>query len=125
MRFKLYEMEFATRENFFGPKRDTLKRNQFGGTLGGAIVKNKLFFFGGYQGTIQRSEPTQNTAYVPTAAMMRGDFTTFAGPTCQTKLLTLAASQGFVNNQISPSLISPVALKIAARLPQTSDPCGN
>src|SRR3989475_3285895 len=110
--------------NSFAPKRDTLKRNQFGGTLGGAIVKNKLFFFGGYQGTIQRSEPTQNTAYVPTAAMMRGDFTTFAGPTCRTSPLTLAASQGFVNNQISPSLISPFALKVVARLPQTSDPCG-
>src|SRR2546422_342306 len=110
--------------NFFAPKRDTLKRNQFGGTVGGPIVKNKLFFFGGYQGTIQRSEPTQNTAYVPTAAMLRGDFTTFAGPTCRTSPLTLAASQGFVNNQISPSLISPFALKVVARLPQTSDPCG-
>src|SRR5947209_886515 len=110
--------------NSFAPKRDTLKRNQFGGTLGGPIVKNKLFFFGGYQGTIQRSDPTQNTAYVPTAAMLRGDFTTFAGPTCRTTPLTLAPSQGFVNNQISPSLISPFALKVVARLPQTSDPCG-
>jgi hypothetical protein len=110
--------------NFFAQKRDTLKRNQFGGTLGGAIVKNKLFFFGGYQGTIQRSEPAQNIAYVPTAAMLQGDFTTFAGPTCQAKPLTLAASQGFVNNQVSPSLISPFAIKVAARLPQTSDPCG-
>jgi len=110
--------------NFFAPKRDTLKRNQFGGTLGGAFVKNKLFFFGGYQGTIQRSDPTQNTAYVPTPAMLAGDFTTFAGPTCQVRLLTLAPSQGFVNNQISPSLISPFALKVAARLPQTNDPCG-
>src|SRR5204863_9016407 len=35
----------------------TLKRNQFGGTVGGAIVKNKLFFFGGYQGTTIRSDP--------------------------------------------------------------------
>src|SRR5438552_14027926 len=56
--------------------------------------------------------------------MLRGDFTTFAGPTCRTSPLTLAPSQGFVNNQISPSLISPFALKVAARLPQTSNPCG-
>src|SRR3989475_9336853 len=79
--------------NFFAPKRDTLKRNQFGGTVGGPIVKNKLFFFGGYQGTIQRSEPTQNTAYVPTAALLPGDFTTFAGPTCRTSTPPLGPSQ--------------------------------
>src|SRR5438128_27854 len=111
--------------NFFAPKRDTLKRNQFGGTLGGAIVKNKLFFFGGYQGTVQRSEPTQNIAYVPTPAMLAGDFSTFASSLCQgPNAKPLAASQGFVNNKISPALFSPFALKVEARLPQTSDPCG-
>jgi Carboxypeptidase regulatory-like domain/TonB dependent receptor-like, beta-barrel len=110
--------------DFFAPKRDTLKRNQFGGVIGGAIVKNKLFFFGGYQGTIQRSEPTQNIAWVPTPAMLTGDFSAFASPPCQPSQRTLSAAQGFVNNSISPTLFSPAALKVVARLPQTNDPCG-
>src|SRR5438132_12363507 len=110
--------------DFFAPKRDTLKRNQFGGTLGGAIVKNKLFFFGGYQGTIQRSEPAQTIMYVPTPAMLAGDFTAFAAPPCQPRQVPLMASQGFVNNRISPALFSPFAMKVVARLPQTDDPCG-
>ena len=43
--------------NFFAPARDSLNRNQFGGTLGAPIMKNRLFFFGGYQGRIERSNP--------------------------------------------------------------------
>src|SRR5947209_2991391 len=37
--------------NAFAAERDTIKRNQFGGTVGAPIVKNKIFFFAGYQGT--------------------------------------------------------------------------
>ena len=43
--------------------RDSLKRNQFGGVAGGRIIKDKLFFFGGYQETRQRSDPASQTAY--------------------------------------------------------------
>src|SRR5204862_681628 len=66
--------------NAFATRRDTIKRNQFGGTLGGAISKNKLFFFAGYQGTPLRQDPEDTITFVPTAAILAGDFTAFASP---------------------------------------------
>src|SRR5207244_2851688 len=45
-------------------------------------------------------------------------------PPCQQSPVTLLESQGFVNNRISPERFSSAALKVVARLPQTSDPCG-
>ncbi len=101
---------------------DGLNRNQFGGTLGGPIVRDRLFFFGGYQGTRVRQQPSDEIDYVPTAAMLAGDFTAFASPACQGRNVTLAAP--FSGNRISPSLFSPAALNLARRLPTTTDPCG-
>jgi Carboxypeptidase regulatory-like domain/TonB dependent receptor len=60
--------------NFFAPTQDTLKRNQYGGAIGGPILKNKLFYFGTYQGTKIRSAAQGNIAFVPTAAERTGDF---------------------------------------------------
>jgi hypothetical protein len=109
--------------NFFAVKRDTLKRNQFGGTLGGPIVKNKLFFFGGYQGTKTSTDPGESIGYVPTAAMMAGDWTTFASPACNAgKQTNLAAP--FANNRISPALYNKVSLNIVAKVPTAQDECG-
>ena len=71
--------------DFFAPARDSLKRNQFGGVVGGPVLprfKNKLFFFGGVQRTSLRSDGTQNTAYIPTPAALTGDFTALASPAC-------------------------------------------
>ena len=63
--------------NYFAPTRDTLKQNQFGGTLGGPIKKDKLFFFGSYQGTRTRTAPNGNIVEVPTAAQRGGDFSSY------------------------------------------------
>src|SRR3989441_4062986 len=70
--------------NTFAPTRDNLKRNQFGGTIGGPPVKNKLFFFAGQQTTIERSTPRQSFGFIPTAQMLAGDFTTIASAQCVT-----------------------------------------
>jgi hypothetical protein len=42
--------------DFFQPVRDDLKRNQFGGSVGGRIIRDKLFVFGNYQGTTERRQ---------------------------------------------------------------------
>src|SRR5690348_17310063 len=51
--------------NTFAPVRDSLKRNQAGATLGGPVKKDRVFFFMGYQGTIERTAPATNQAFVP------------------------------------------------------------
>jgi hypothetical protein len=103
---------------------DGLKRHQTGGTLGGPVVRDKLFFFGAYQGTFLRVTPADATTKIPTAAMLAGDFTAFASPACNRGAqLTLRAP--FVNNRIDPALYSPAAMNIARRLPSTSSPCGD
>jgi hypothetical protein len=100
--------------------RDTLKRNQFGGVLGGPIVKNKLFFFGGYQGTIVHQQ-SANTKYIlPTAAILNnGDWSAYAAANKK----TLKAP--FVNSTISPSAYNQSAVQLATKyLAQSTSPDG-
>ena len=102
---------------------DGLNRNQFGATLGGPILRDRLFFFAGYQGTITRQTPASFTAFVPTPAMLAGDFTQFASPVCNAGR-PIALRAPFVNNRIDPALLSRPAVAIARQLPVTDDPCG-
>ncbi|MDQ6708564.1 MAG: carboxypeptidase-like regulatory domain-containing protein, partial [Acidobacteriota bacterium] len=60
--------------NFFAAEHDKLKRNQFGATFGGPIKKDRLFFFGSYQGTQIRNITEGNSAFVLTPAQRGGDF---------------------------------------------------
>lgn len=107
---------FNARDTFAATK-DTLRRNQFGGTFGGPIEKNKLFFFVGYQQTIQKSDASSAYTFEPNAQMLAGDFT---GCTGGAKLNPTY----FTGNMIDKSMISPVALKMLSFYPQPTGPCG-
>ena len=99
--------------------KDPLKRNQPGGTLGGPILSNRLFFFGGYQSTVARAAPSSTLSIVPTPAILAGDWTAFNQcyrPTWR--------DPDLASGRISPARYSSAALKIAAKLPQAQNACG-
>jgi len=127
--------------NFSGTPRDKLRWNMFGGTLGGPVIKNKLFFFVDYQG--QRFDHPSSTGFITayTTAERSGDFSalcaagfnasgvctsninknvqlynpcaSFTAP-CTPSSTQANPRQPFQNNQIPLAMISPVAQALFA-----------
>ncbi len=115
--------------NYFATKRDSLKRNQFGGTFGGRIIRDRLFFFGGFQQSDIRQDPASSTAFVPTAAALTGDFSALDGAGCQSNHVARAikdptSGAPLPDFQLPLSRFDPAAVALAKYLPQTANPCG-
>jgi hypothetical protein len=99
--------------NFFAPRNDGLKRNQYGFALGGPIKKDRTFVFGSWQGTQIRSLPANLTAIVATGPQRRGDFSRLP----QQLTDPSASNQPFPGNMIPTSRLDPIALRVLEKIP--------
>jgi len=75
--FEFLRNDALDAKDYFASK-NSLQQNQFGGTLGGHILRNRLFYFGDYQGTIQSTGGAGHNVAVPSDDMRGGDFSNAA-----------------------------------------------
>ncbi|MBS1852731.1 MAG: carboxypeptidase regulatory-like domain-containing protein [Acidobacteria bacterium] len=114
--------------DYFSDGRDNLNRNQFGGSIGGPIKKDKLFVFGNYQGTREKRAVAGTPTWVPSNAMLAGDFSALLDPEVMgantVQLKDPETGLPFLDNQIDPTRYSAAALHIEDSLPRSDDPLG-
>jgi hypothetical protein len=119
--FEFHRNDAFDANNFFnnraGRAKPDFKQNQFGGTIGGAIYKDRTFFFSDYQGHRETQGQTFLST-VPSLAMRRGDFSEISRP-----IYDPTTGQPFAGNIIPSNRIDLVARNIIDQLypePNTS-----
>jgi len=110
--YEFFRNNILDARNFFSPSVEPLKQNQYGGTIGGPVKKDKLFLFGYYEGFRNRQGVTY-TSTVPTQAQQNGDFSGLASP-----LLNYAAGGVPVpGGKIPATSFHPIGVAVAKLYP--------
>ncbi len=118
--------------NFFnnanGVARPDLKQNQFGGTLGGPIRKDRTFFFGSYEGRRIRQGIPSGTVFLPTAAEINGDFSggaAFSGSLTSPFVASILQNRTGCNSALTPAGQAALATEAGANPPVAGVPYGS
>ncbi len=119
--FEYHTNEQLRTQNYFAPAgtpKGDWQYNQYGGTFGGPVVRNKVFYFASYEGTRDR-QFLSRTVSVPTEALRRGDLSAAPNPIYDpfTGSTNGAGRTPFSNKQIPADRIDPTARQLLALLP--------
>src|SRR5450631_3335331 len=114
--------------NYFGKTTEPLKQNQFGGTFGGPIRKDRSFFFGYFEGFRNRQGETDSST-VPSLAERNGDFSAictegFTGGFCKNQnhqLFNVFLNQPYIGNQFDMSSVSTLTQNLLNYFPSPNN----
>src|SRR5260370_22170363 len=114
--FEFFRNKVLNARGFFDKVKPDSKQNQFGGTLGGPLRKDRTFIFGSYEGRRVRSGTSSDVVSDPTAAERTGDFGALTGTLKSSTVATM------LQERCGPALAPAGQTALAAALTGASTP---
>lgn len=119
--FEFLQNDKLNAGNYYTHTRPVIRRNQYGGTIGGPILRNRTFFFFDMQFTKQRGTAAFNNLSVPTQAFRGGDFSSIPNmvfdPATSRTVNNAVVRDPFTGNRIPAARISTAAKNVQALYP--------
>ena len=126
--FMFFDNDKLRARNFFAQSKPSSDFKNFGGTVGGPIKRNKVFYFFSYDKTSQAISGVRTGDEVPTADQRMGDFSAYEDTVIYNPYTGNPDGTGrepFANNMIPASLQDPIALRVQSYYPEPNQPGTN